>query len=497
MKILLCSSEAIPFVKTGGLADVATSLSIALASAGHDVTLMLPCTPRLMPPVQDRTFTLSDSGDKFSLSMNGKNVEGEFLTADLHGTNLNVVLVDQPYYFERPGLYLEGNRSYPDNCERFCFFSRAVIEYVRRMDSPPDIVHANDWQTGLVPILVSEQLRNEPGFENIATMFTIHNMNFQGRFWHWDMQLTGLDWEYFNWQALEYYGDINLLKAGILFAEKVTTVSPTYANEIQTEDFGCGLDAVLRERREDLSGILNGVDLDHWSPENDSYISTQYNIETFEIGKAACKVALQNEFNLPQRLEVPIVGMVSRMSEQKGFDLIRHAAGALLDSDVQYVFLGTGESEYEQFIEAFAKHNPEKVAAKIGFSEALAHQIEAGSDIFLMPSRFEPCGLNQMYSMVYGTLPVVHEVGGLADSVTDLNDETLANHTATGFTFTHYNADALSHTLHRAYETFDNKEIWNQMIQNGMRADWSWKRSAEQYVELYQQAQNSVLEKSK
>lgn len=496
MKIILCSSEAIPFVKTGGLADVATSLSRALASVGHDVTLILPYTPQLLPAPENRPFTISDDGNEFSLSMNGKDVDGKFRTAKLEGTDLKVVLVDQDYYFNRPGLYLEKNRSYPDNCERFAFFSRAVIEFAKQEETPPDIIHANDWQTGLVPILVSEQLREVPRYENVASMFTIHNMNFQGRFWHWDMTMTGLGWDYFNWKALEFYGDINLLKAGILFAEKVTTVSPTYSKEIQTAEFGCGLETVLKEKGDDLSGILNGVDLADWHPENDPFIVSKYNADTVDVGKPICKAALQRDFGLPERPEVPIVGMVSRMAEQKGFDIIREAAGSLLDSDAQYIFLGTGDAEYEKFISAFAKHNPQKVAAKIGFSEAIAHQIEAGSDIFLMPSRFEPCGLNQMYSMIYGTVPIVTEVGGLVDSVTNHTDESFANGTSTGFTFDGYTASALAYTVQHAFNTFANKEVWKQIVQNGMRADWSWTRSANQYLELYAQAQQMVSEKS-
>lgn len=488
MRILFASSEAYPFSKTGGLGDVSSALCRALSQAGHDVILVTPHYPRMIAKGGARVPAISHDGIPIEIRINDSVVKGRLLESQLADSNARVFLVEQPYYFDRPGPYGDGQRDYRDNCERFVFFCRAVLETARQLDWRPDIIHANDWQTGLLPALFQIESRFEPTFDHAASIFTIHNMAFQGQFWHWDVLLTGLDWKYFNWHQMEFFGNLNLLKTGIVFCDLLTTVSPTYAREIQTAEFGEGLQGVVSTRRNDLVGILNGIDTDDWNPATDRFLAMNYNAETVREGKAACKAALQSRMGLPLRPDVPLVGMVSRITSQKGFDLLADRRRELLSFDAQYVFLGTGDPYYEDFVRGICQEAPEKVAATIGFDEELSHQIEAGADVFLMPSRFEPCGLNQMYSLQYGTVPVVRAVGGLADSVVDVNNETLANETATGFRFHDYRSDELIRTLARALGHYRDGAIWSQLIRTGMQRDWSWRRSAEDYVAIYQRA---------
>jgi len=486
MKIVFASSEAVPFSKTGGLADVAAGLPKALARAGHDVCLITPHYPQLFRA--DRCPPVTATGRTIEVQVGPKRIEGTLLKSELPGTNVTVLLIDQPDYFDRPQPYGENGTDYRDNCERFAFFSRAVLQAVEVLDIKPDVVHANDWQTGLIPALLEIEYGSRPGFEQTASVFTIHNLAFQGQFWHQDMLLTGLDWKYFNWRQMEFYGDLNLLKTGITFAGMVTTVSPSYAREICTPQFGWGLEGALSDRGDDLLGILNGIDADLWNPATDPALPQNYSIETVTEGKAACKADLQQQCGLAVRSDVPLLGMISRMTEQKGFDLIRDCAEQTLKQDVQMLFLGTGEDCYEDFCRELMQRYPQQVSATIGFDEALAHRIEAGVDLFLMPSRFEPCGLNQMYSSQYGTIPIVRQIGGLADSVTDADAERLADGTATGFCFAESTADALFEQVSRAVEIYHNKPVWTQLIRNGMRRDWSWNRSAAEYVSVYQRA---------
>ncbi|MGD9855430.1 MAG: glycogen synthase, partial [Planctomycetaceae bacterium] len=422
MRIVIASSEAVPFAKTGGLADVASGLSKALAGRGHEVTLILPYYRQLVPEGIPRNPT----GRFVEVPVRRERVRAGVLESRLDGAGVRVLLIDHPGYFDRPSLYVHEGKNYPDNCERFCAFSRFVMEAAKVFKLRPDIIHANDWQTGLVPALQQIECRSRLGFEHTAAVLTLHNMAFQGSFWHLDMELTGLDESYFNWRQMEHYGQINLLKTGIVFSDAVTTVSPTYSREIQTAEFGCGLEGVLQHRAAALTGIMNGIDADIWNPDHDPALPMPYSRETVRQGKAFCKKRLQERLKLPQKTGTPLCGMISRMSEQKGFDLIEQAAVELQYEDVQLVFLGTGDKEYEALLRAWALRRPDQVAATIGFDETLAHQIEAACDIYLMPSRFEPCGLNQMYSMAYGTVPVVHSVGGLADSVIDCTPESLA-----------------------------------------------------------------------
>lgn len=484
LRVLIASSEAVPFSKTGGLADVASALAAALHQRGTDVSLFVP-KHRIAP---GKTVPEThDSGLKFTVPVGKQNIEATVEWTTLPGSSTRVFFIDQPDYFDRPGLYGEG-ADYKDNCARFVFFSRAVLEAARQLVLRPQVIHCNDWQTGLIPAFLDAEYRGTPGFENVASIFTIHNLAYQGQFWHHDMPLTGLDWEYFNWEQLESYGKLNLLKAGITMCDRITTVSPTYAKEIQTEEYGNGLEGVLQHRAHRLSGILNGIDTVVWNPATDRLLSDNFDVSSFLDGKPKCKRVLQDEFDLPQRADVPLIGMVSRMSTQKGFDIIEQAALRFLQHDLQLCILGTGDAYCEDMCRRLAEHYPERVGVRLQFSEQVAHRIEAGSDVFLMPSRYEPCGLNQMYSLAYGTLPLVRATGGLADSVVDATPANIKSRTATGFAFTEYSAEALADTFDRMVELFADKASWNQMVTTGMQQDWSWDRSAAEYESVYRQA---------
>lgn len=490
-RIVLTASEAVPFSKTGGLADVIGALAGTLSRMGHDVVMILPDYYLLRQ--RNRSLPrIVDTGLRFSIEMNGREMPASVNWTTLPGTDVRVFLIRQPEYFDRPQLYQENGHGYVDNCARYCFFSRAVLEVCRQMVLRPDVIHCNDWQTGLIPALLNTQYARLPGFENTSSIMTIHNMAYQGRFWHFDMPLTGMDWRYFNYHHMEAWGDMNLLKTGISFADQVTTVSPTYAREICTSDGGYGLEGTLRHRQRDLRGILNGIDDSVWNPATDSYLPAPYSLDSIDEGKPRCKEFLQSRMGLPVRREVPLLGMVSRMTDQKGFDLITEAAERLLSRDVQLAFLGTGDPHYEGQIRHLAGKYPNKVAVQVGFDESLAHQIEGGADAFLMPSRFEPCGLNQMYSLRYGTVPIVRKVGGLADSVVNLEPAQESLSSATGFVFVDYNRDALAGTIERALATYQQPDIWKQLVRNGMSGDWSWNRSAQEYLNVYEAAIENI-----
>jgi starch synthase len=367
------------------------------------------------------------------------------------------------------------------------FFSRAVLEAVRLLDLGVELIHCHDWPTGLIPAYLKTELCGVPPYDSLASVFTIHNIAYQGSFWHWDMELTGIDWKYFNWRQMEFFGNLNFMKTGLAFADALTTVSPRYAQEIQSAPLGCGMEGILQYRRGDLFGILNGVDYNVWNPATDPHLGgNNYTIENFEEGKRACKAALQREVGLPVVDDRPLVAMIGRLTDQKGFDLVASVITQWVsDHDLQWVLLGTGDPKYHELLQQVAAKHPEKVAVRLEFSDPLAHRIEAGADMFLMPSRFEPSGLNQLYSLKYGTPPVVHATGGLADTVTNLSEETLASGRANGFSFDLYTAAALAATLERACQTWKDRDRWQRLVRNGMQQDWSWARSAEQYGRLY------------
>ncbi|HEY2882491.1 MAG TPA: glycogen synthase GlgA [Pirellulales bacterium] len=494
MNIVLATSEAVPFAKTGGLADVCGALPLELHRQGHQVAVVMPA----YRSVFKAGVAIEPTGIDLSIPIGRKMVTGRLLRGQFPGSDAPIYFVEQPEYFDRDDLYQVGGRDYPDNCERFVFFSRAVMEAVRQLDMDVDILHVNDWQTGLIPAYHKIEYKSVPKFERTASLMTVHNLSYQGMFWHWDMLLTGLDWKYFNWHQLEFYGQLNLLKTGLVFADAITTVSPRYAEEIQTGPLGCGLEGVLQQRKSALSGIINGVDYSQWNPETDAFLPTHYTLATVREGKAKCRAALQQEFNLPRDStsnggSAPVVAFVGRLAEQKGIDLLVPAIAEWVQSSgMQWVILGTGDPKYQEQLQTLAQRHPQKVAVKFEFSERLAHLIEAGADMLLMPSRFEPCGLSQLYSLKYGTVPIVRATGGLVDTVTNTTDESLAAGTATGFSFHDYSAFALSETLRRAVGLFAKPEVWSRIVNAGMNQDWSWGRSAREYVNLYQKTLGRV-----
>jgi starch synthase len=483
VNILLATSEAVPFAKTGGLADVCGALPIELARLGHQVAVILPAYRQ----VNYCGLPIEPLGIDFIVPVGSKMVAGHLLKSHLPGCNVPVYLVAQDQYFDREQLYGVDSKDYIDNCERFIFFSRAVLEAIRLLDLPVDLLHVNDWQTGLVPAYLRIEYHHVPRYRRVATLLTIHNIAFQGQFWHWDMLLTGLDWKYFNWRQMEFHGKLNMLKTGMVFADSISTVSPRYAQEIQTSPLGSGLEGVLQYRREVLSGILNGMDATEWNPAADPHLPAKYDAASVAAGKPVCKAALQKELGLPQRAEVPLIGMVGRLTDQKGYDLITEVMQRWAQTnDVQWAILGTGQPKYHRLLESLSQRYPDRVGLRLEFSNPLAHRIEAGSDMFLMPSRFEPCGLNQLYSLKYGTVPVVRATGGLADTIVGFNSAAPAAE-ANGFSFDEYSPLALSETLRTACDVYSQRpEVWKQLIQTGMRQDWSWAASARKYVELYQ-----------
>jgi starch synthase len=484
VQIVLATSEAVPFAKTGGLADVCGALPLELARLGHQVAVIMPayrCVFQSGLPIEPTGITLS-------IPIGRKTVAGRLLQGSFPNSDVPVYFVEQASYYDRDNLYQTSGKDYPDNCERFVYFSRSVLEAVRLLELDVDILHCNDWQTSLVPAYHKIEYRSVPRLDRAATLLTVHNLAFQGLFWHWDMLLTGLDWKYFNWHQMEFFGQLNLLKTGLVFADAINTVSPRYAEEIQNPPLGCGLEGVLQQRRGALSGIMNGVDYLQWNPLSDANLPFQYSPANVREGKAKCKAALQQEFNLPRDNGAPLLAFVGRLTEQKGIDLIVPTiAEWVQSSNVQWVILGTGEPKFQEQLQTLAQRHPQKVAVKFEFSERLAHLIEGGADMFLMPSRFEPCGLSQLYSLKYGAVPVVRATGGLADSVTNVTDESLASGTATGFSFHDYSAFALSETLRRATSLFAKPDVWDRIVATGMNQDWSWGRSARQYAALYEQ----------
>jgi starch synthase len=485
VNIVFVSSEVVPLAKTGGLADVCGALPIELSRRGHRVSVVMPAYRDTLKKAQ-----ISDTRQRLDIPIGQRIVSGDLLTTQLPQSNVPVYLIRQPDYFDRPGLYGEQGADYRDNCERFVFLCRAALETIRSLDEPVDVIHCHDWQTGLIPAYLNIEYRHARGYSGVASVFTIHNLAYQGCFWHWDMLLTGLDWKYFNWRQLEFFGQLSFLKSGLVYADMLTTVSPNYAREIQETEQGCGLDGVLRDRADTLRGIVNGVDYGVWNPATDLFLPKQFDHITWREGKAACKAALQRELKLPVDPYVPLIGLVGRLADQKGWDLVRQVMEWWMPGEyAQWVVLGTGQPEYHELLGTLAETHPGKIAARFKFDEGLAHRIEAASDMFLMPSRFEPCGLNQLYSLKYGAVPVVRATGGLADTVVDAAPENIRNRTATGFRFDEYDAAALDYTLRTACQSYRyDRDLWEQLVQTGMTQDWSWRRSADEYVKVYEQA---------
>jgi starch synthase len=480
LSILMVGSEAVPFAKTGGLADVLSGLPAALVALGHRVTLVLP---------RYKGMTPDGASVEIPVPIAGAAAPTRFIDRPL-GERNSVVLVDRPELYERDALYGTADEDYPDNPLRFGFLSRAALEYARRSTRPFDVLHAHDWQAGLAPVYLRRLYADDPHLHAMASVLTIHNLAYQGIFPSETMPTLDLPWDLFTLDGLEYWGGMSFLKGGIKFSDVITTVSPTHAKEIQTNEYGFGFEDILARRADDLYGILNGIDTDRWNPSKDPFLPEPYDADHLE-GKEAAKRELLDLIG-PQtsadHLRRPLIAMISRMVGQKGLDLIAAAADRLPNLPANFVVLGTGEERYEDVWRNLAASYPDRVAAHIGFDERLAHVIEAAADIFLMPSRFEPCGLNQMYSMRYGTVPVVRSTGGLADTVADYNPRTGKG---TGFVFAEYAPEALLGAVERALEAFRRPEIWRTLQRAGMRQDFSWDRSAREYVKLYKRALDS------
>ncbi|MBI3823493.1 MAG: glycogen synthase GlgA [Planctomycetes bacterium] len=496
MKCLHVASEVAGFAKTGGLADVVGSLPIALTSRGIDTIVVMPfyraCRSSKQP--------IEPTEHRFRVPIGERVVEGRLWRSKLPGSDVPVYLIEQDDYFDRDALYQITNAAgekvdHADNSARFGFFSRAVLEAIRLLDFWPDILHLHDWQTGLAGVYLRElyQKHAKPDlrdrYASIRTFFTIHNLAYQGTFWHLDVPMLGLPWRLFNMDQLEFYGKLNFLKAGLVYADMLTTVSPTYAKEIQTTMYGCGLQGVLMQRSDRLHGIVNGIDDRIWNPALDPHVAAKYDADSLDKGKPLCKTALQKHFGLDVNPRTPLLGIISRLATQKGFDLIQKVVPAVLKDGVQLAVLGDGDKIYADMFLELKQRFPGQVGVHLGYSDPLAHQIEAGADLFLMPSNYEPCGLNQLYSLKYGTVPVVHTTGGLADTVVDATPPNIAAGRATGFTFVSYAAAAFSDALRRALAMYQNDSAkWKQLQRTGMAQDWSWSRSAAEYERLYRRA---------
>jgi starch synthase len=464
----MVASEAQPFSKTGGLADVATALSQSLGQLGHDVILIVP---------RYRTVTADLGAPRERIRAF---VANRWFEADLYesplGENARALLVDCPPLYDRDGIYAENNTDYVDNALRFAFLSVAAIEWASRQSQPISILHAHDWQAGLVPVYASRRW---------PTVFTIHNLAFQGIFDKAWVPVLGLRWEDFTVAGFEFWDRLSYLKAGVMFSDALTTVSPTYAQEIQRPEYGYGFDGIIRARSSALTGILNGIDDVAWDPRRDQFLPQPFDATDVE-GKRASKRALLELYGLPTddaAMARPLIAMVSRMTEQKGLDLIAALAPRLPSLDASFTIVGTGERRFENMWQRLAFNHPERFGVFVGFDERRAHLVEAGADLFMMPSRYEPCGLNQMYSMRYGTVPVVRAVGGLVDTVKPYNPK---NGQGTGFLFSDYHPDALWDALRRALDTYrEQPSRWQRLRRNGMTRDFSWRKSAAEYVKLY------------
>lgn len=483
MKILICSPEVVPFAKTGGLADVAGSLPLALRELGHEVKVILP----KYTCIDANKYGINKIIEHLAIPLGDQKIEGSLWEATFPDTDIPVYFISNDSLFGRKELYREAGRDYEDNLQRFAFFSRGVLEALNLLHWRPDVIHCNDWQSALVPVYLKSIYAGDEFYRGIKTLFTVHNLGYQGLFPAERFPLTGLGWEYYTMERLEFYSQANLLKGGLVYGDIITTVSPTYSREILTPEYGAGLDGILRTREKDLYGVINGIDYNEWSPSGDRYISKQYSEDKLS-GKRLCKEDLQEMCDLPLENH-PVIGMISRLADQKGFDILAEAIGRLIRFNIQLVILGTGEPKYHELLERAAKKYPRKLSIHLTFNNTLAHKIEAGTDMFLMPSLYEPCGLNQLYSLAYGTVPIVRKTGGLADTIVDYNPLTGEG---TGFVFEEYSADAMIEAIKRALAVYRKKGAWTELMRNGMRQDFSWRRSAIEYVKLYQRAMERI-----
>jgi len=479
MKIAFVSTEAVPFAKTGGLADVAGALPVALEKLGCEVKLFIP--KYFLVDEQRHGLKYSWDIGEMQVRVNGQTRPVHIHQSKLPGSDVDVYFIDCPHYFHRHRIYTNDF----DEDERFILFSKAVIETLQRMQWAPDVIHCNDWQTGLIPLFIKDNYNWDRLFDNTATLFTIHNIGYQGRFSRSALFSAEIRRElFYPGGPVEHEGSVSFMKTGIHFADIINTVSNTYSHEILTTEFGAGLQHALSLRKDDLYGILNGVDYDIWNPQNDKHLPHHYSINDMG-GKLKNKKFLLKHFSMPYNNKVPLIGIISRMVTQKGFDIFAEAVNDLIRLNVQWIVLGTGEEKYENMFRMLSRQLPEKFGTYIGYNNELSHLVEAGSDMMIMPSHYEPCGLNQIYSLKYGTVPIVRKTGGLADTVKDWDEEnSFGFDYGNGFSFYDYSGFALFKSVERAVNTFKEKSIWKKIQKNGMQKDYSWKHSAEQYMEL-------------
>ncbi len=476
MRILLASAEVHPYSKTGGLADMVSALGKSLARLGHQVGVVTP----LYRSVRERFPAMKPFDWRIDLPLGGRWVSAKVWTLRPR-QGLTLYFVDQPEFYQRPSLYGEGGEEYPDNAERFTFLSKCVAHLARYLSWQPEVVHAHDWHVGLAPLFVRHQARHDGWIHPPRTCLTIHNVAYQGNYPGANYALTNLPLDYFNPSGVEFYGRVNFLKAGIAYADAITAVSRRYAAEIILPGEGYGLDGILRARADALVGILNGADYDEWRTTKNPYLLYPYTGRSLG-GKAKNKTALQAELGLPQRAVAPLFGAVSRLAHQKGIDIELEALEELLGEDIQFALLGSGQKEFEEAASTLASRYPSKVAVRIGYDQGLAHRIEAGADFFLMPSLYEPCGLNQMYSLRYGAIPVVRATGGLDDSIIDPRED---SEMANGIKFHDYSAGALTKAIRKALALYQEPELLLRFRQNGMAAAFPWELTAEQYLRVY------------
>ncbi len=457
MNILFCSSEVVPFAKTGGLADVAGALPKALATKGANVKITMPLYKNIKPQKMGTWPSSSIS----------KNIEIFFIKNDA--------------LFNRDGLYGTAAGDFPDNLDRFSYFCRKSLELAKEMNFKPDIIHCHDWQSALIPVYLKSIYRDDDFFEGTKIVFTIHNLAYQGLFPESEFSKIGIYRDFYNIDGLEFYSKVNLLKGALIFADHLTTVSPTYAKEIQTKEFGCGLEGVLYQRRHNLSGILNGLDYDIWDPAKDNSLYEKFSPDNI-AGKFEDKQRLQKEYGLKVSKSIPLFGMISRLADQKGVDLIVNALDELMEMNLQIIILGTGEQRYHDMLKEAASEHPDKLSLNLKFDDKLAHNIYAASDVFLMPSRYEPCGLGQLISLKYGSIPLVFKTGGLADTIEDFDEK---RGFGNGFVFDKYDADEFLSTVERAVDTYRVKELWKGLLERAFECDFSWEVSAKHYLDLY------------
>ncbi|MBN1492714.1 MAG: glycogen synthase GlgA [Candidatus Omnitrophica bacterium] len=483
MRIVFVTSEMAPFAKTGGLADVCGSLPFELSQLGHTVKVILP----FYKMIKDKNLKLEHKCENFTIPLGHDSYKVRVLSYQARH-DVEVLFVDVPKFFDREDLYGTAEGDYPDSPERFSLFQKSCFVLLKKIDFAPDILHCHDWQTGLIPVYTKVLYKDVAFFQDTKTVFTIHNLAYQGLFNVETLPVTGLSWDFFTIDKLEFFGKISYMKGALVYADVITTVSQRYSEEIQTEEYGCGLEGVLQKRKDDLCGILNGIDNAEWNPETDKDLNINYKPGDFNR-KIANKGILQKENGLEVDPNIPLIGIITRLADQKGLDILAPIMEKLAKKDLQFVLLGTGTAKYNDLFKKMGKKYSGKFGINILFDPKMSKRIYAGADIFLMPSHYEPCGLGQLIALRYGTVPLVRATGGLADTITDFNP---ASGVGNGFVFSDYTSEALLSTIDRTINVFKDKKLWRKVIENGAKSDFSWKVSARKYIDLYR---NTVQKK--